>query len=215
MGRVESFIDSILSPEDHGVYLGISSEIKRVNYDQGSRITQITERTGEPDSVYQLWFYNSENLIVKEIYISKLERDTLTDTYSYDDQKRLVIDSAFDNKKKTLVKYTTFEYDTNNNVIEWIQYSNATGTIQVDSKVEASYDDHPNPFHSVMLYAIPYYSDNSGLSHNNIVNLTFSRGTVKQYHYEYKYCSNGWPQSAVVTLEPTQAIVSNIAFDYD
>jgi hypothetical protein len=213
-GRVENFVDSILHPDDNGGYIGVSSDIRRVDYDQDSRITQITERAGPSDSIYQLWFYNAENLIIKNIFISKLEKDTLTDIYSYDDQKRLVIDSFFENKNKSLVRYTTFRYDTNDNVVEWIRYTNASGTFQVDFKAEATYDDHPNPFHFIVLYSIPYFGDNSGLSRNNIVNLTYSNGTVTQYQYEYKYCGNGWPQSAVVTLEPGQTIVRNIAYNY-
>jgi len=209
--RVENFVDSIMFLSDNGGYLGISSDIKRVDYDQDGRITQITERKGPSDSIFQLWFYNAENLIIKNIYISKLEKDTLTDTYSYDDQKRLVIDSFFDNKNKSQAKYTTFRYDTNDNVVEWISYTNGS----VDLKAEATYDEHPNPFHFIMLYAIPYYyGDNSGLSRNNIVTVTYSNGTVTQYGYEYKYCSNGWPLSAVLTLEPGRTIVKNIEFDY-
>jgi len=212
--RVESFQDSIVSREDYGVYVGVASDIKRVNYDQADRMFQVTEREGDIDSIYELRFYNSENLVVKNIFISKLEKDTITNTYSYDAQKRLVIDSVFDNKSKSLVKYTTFRYDTSDNVVEWVHYTNASGTFQIDFKAEATYDDHPNPYHSLALYSIPYEGDNTGLSHNNILTLAYSSGTVGKYQYEYKYCSNGWPQSGVVTLEPDHTIVSNIAFDY-
>lgn len=197
-GRVETFIDSIRFRSDNGGYIGTSSYLERVEYDQGDRITQITEREGSIDSIFQLWFYNAENLVVKNIRISKLEKDTFIHTYNYDAQKRLVIDSVFDNKNKSLVNYTTFRYDTNDNAIEWDHYTNSSGTLLNDFKTEATYDDHPNPFQFIGIYAVPYYDNNSGLSRNNVVTLTASNGTTVQY--QYQYCSNGWPMSAVIRI---------------
>ena len=212
--RLETFVDSILFPGDNSTYVGVSSSIKRVEYDQGGRIIQITERDGPSDSVYQLWFYDAQNLIVKSIFISKLERDTLQHIYSYDIQKRLVIDSAFDNKKQNLVNYTTFRYDTNGNAVEWNHYTNESGTLANDLKAEITYDNHPNPFQGIGLYTVPYEDDYSGLSRNNIIRLTLSNVTVTEYQYQYQYCDNGWPKSAVLTIAPNQKTVRNIAYQY-
>lgn len=213
-GNLETFIDSMWFRTDNGFYTGVAWPINRVEYDLQGRISRIIER--EPlavDGIYQLWFYNAENLVVKNIIVSELDKDTFKHIYNYDSQKRLIIDSVFDNKKKSLINYTTFFYDANDNAVEWHHYTNASGTLQNDLKAQALYDDHPNPFRTIAIYTVPYWNDNSGLSRNNLVKLTISNGTVTQN--QYKYCDNGLPKSVLNTTVSAQTVVRNIQYEYD
>jgi YD repeat-containing protein len=212
-GRLDNVVDSIWFRTDTKSYSGIAWP-NHINYDQEGRIRQVIEREPLGDyGVYQLWFYNAENMVVKNMIVSELDKDTLTHTYSYDAQKRLVTDSVVDSKKKSEINYTIYRYDDKNNVVEWNHYSNSSGSIQNDLRANVVFDDHPNPFQNISLYRIPYWNDNSGLSKNNILKLTISNGVVQQYLFQYY--DNGLPKSAIATTVGAQPKIENLEYQYD
>ena len=139
-------------------------------------------------------------------------RDTIIHFYTYDDHKRVVIDSLYDSENKTLVSYTTFVYNASDNVREWNHYTTASGVLRNDLKAEAVYDDHPNPFYKIGSFVLK--GDINGLSRNNIVKVTASNGTIGQY--QYTYCENGLRRSALITTVSGQITTQNIEkYDYE
>ena len=205
-----NFVDSIWFRTDTKDYTGFAWPIRDIEYDQQGKIIGMTQRNLGFDN-RELWYYNSENLVVKKVSLHFLLRDTVIHFYTYDGEKRLVIDSLYDSENKSLVSYTTFLYDARNNVIESNRYTNASGVLRNDLKVETVYDDHPNPFYTIGLFTIK--GDFSGLSRNNIVKVTTSNGTTVQY--EYRYCGNGLPKSAVITIVSGQITTQNIEYEYE
>jgi len=210
--RLRSFVDSIWFRTDNKTYTGMSWPINDIEYDQNGKIIQVAERDLAFDK-HQLWFYNSENLVSKVVAVHMLSQDTIINFYKYDSNKRLISDSVYNSEKKTLINYTTFGYDANNNAIQWKHFTNTSGTIKNDLTWNVVYDNHPNPYRTVINYAAPNLTGYACVSQNNITRMNCSDGSVQQFQYEYY--SNGLPWRSVNTIVSGQTTIQNVNYLYE
>lgn len=213
-GRLERVVDSMAFRTDNNTLVTMDFPTT-IDYDAAGRVQQITsrQRLGN-DAIYNLWQYDADGKPTVRIYISELERDTVTHYYSYDSGNRLIKDSLFNNKNKRLVEYTVYTYDARDNVVEWNRYSNAFGTLVTELKAVATYDQNPNPYRSVGSTVYTYWYFNFGRSRNNPLTIVYSDGTKETY--QYQYYSNGLPRSAVKSVSaPRYATRENILYAYE
>jgi hypothetical protein len=149
LNRIVRVLDSMTFNTDNNSLASWDNPMS-IEYDAQGRVGIITSRLILlNDAIYNLWQYDANGTPKRRIYIDELARDTITHIYTYDNQNRLLIDSLFNHKNKKLIDYTIYTYDSHDNVVEWNRYTNASGAIKNELKVQAVYDHQPNPYRTV------------------------------------------------------------------
>jgi hypothetical protein len=212
--KLVTVIDSFRMQSDNvDHYIGLSFS-RPLEYDAQGKLAKVTYREGSGSDVYDLLYYNSDAVAIQRLRYSQLENDTLIAYYTYDNKKRLISDSTYNNKNKGLVDFSTYSWDDKDNLVEWKRFTNASGTLQMIASMQASYDENTNPYHALGMTLYPFRRKEQVLSKNNIVREIYSDGI--SVSYEYAYYSNGLPKGATVATASLNGLVSRkVEFIYE
>lgn len=212
--KLVTVIDSFRMQSDNADhYIGLSFS-RPLEYDAQGNLAKVTYREGSGSDVYDLLYYNNDAVAIQRLLYSQLENDTLINYYTYDNEKRLISDSTYNNKKIGLVDFTTYSWDDHDNLVEWKRFTNASGTLQMIASMKASYDENTNPYHALGMTLYPFRRKEQVLSKNNIVQEMYSDGT--SVSYEYTYYSNGLPKGATIATTSLNGLVSRkVEFIYE
>jgi hypothetical protein len=206
--KLVTVIDSFRMQSDNlGHYIGLSFS-RPLEYDAQGKLAKVTYREGSGSDVYDLLYYNSDGVAIQRLNYSQLENDTLINYYTYDNKKRLISDSTYNNKKIGLVDFTTYSWDDKDNLVGWKRFTNASGTLQMMASMQATYDQNTNPYHALGMTLYPFRRKEQVLSKNNIVQEKYSDGT--SVSYEYTYYSNGLPKGATIATASLNGGVSRM-----
>lgn len=162
--------------------------------------------------------YNTQWQVMKELYTSSfIPTYKVINTYSYDAQGRLAVDTMHNYRSDEVNGYTNFIYDGSNNVVQWQQFIKEGGAMKSSGIVVANYNTHKNPFHvlglAVYFLRRPDISPNMLLSRYNPLQIIYNSSYNQNYSYEYY--SNGLPKKTVVrTKDGGPFSVTDIEFFY-
>lgn len=178
-GRLNTMIDSNNNGNISKTY---------ITYDAEGKLSKVT--SGGATYTFE---YDNKGLITKRFVLYPGQQTaSLEDVYTYDVNRRVVIDSIFSYWSGNLFETVSYSYDQNNNIMELEVIDKAYGTLSRQCKY--SYDNHPNPLNS--LSVLSYILDSSEeiplLGRNNLLTLKDSYGNTLNYSYEYS--SNALPK---------------------
>jgi hypothetical protein len=159
---------------------GASNRVQTFHYDLQGRLI----RSGTDSFVY-----NNSNQIIKRYrqLSSDPSRSFYVNSFTYDTNGRLVIDSIFTGKtianpaERMVTTSILYTYDNNNNLIkqDWINFSQVNPTHFI---INNQFDNSPNPFNKNAYVMYMAGAEPPVISTNN----------VSKAGYVYEYYSNGY-----------------------
>src|SRR5688572_3179239 len=153
---------------------------------------------GEPvnEVLYSLLYNNNNQVVEKQITTFSVGPDKKINTYSYDAQGRLIVDTTYSYWNDEIFSYMAFIYDGNNNIIQWEEYSRWSGTMESEGITTASYNSVNNPYTSLGPGVYFIGGGSSLLSKHNRVQTNYYDGTTETYTYDYY--NNGLVKKVVI-----------------
>jgi hypothetical protein len=159
-----------------------------ITYDADGRLSKVTNG----GTAYTFEFDNKGLIAKKFVLYPGQQAASVEDVYSYDVNRRVVIDSLFSYWSGNLFETITYSYDQNNNITEIEVIDKAYGTLS--RQCQYSYDNHPNPLNSigVLSYILDSSEEIQLLGRNNLLTTKDRYGNIINYTYEYN--RNGLPK---------------------
>jgi hypothetical protein len=142
--------------------------------------------------------YDNSNRIIKKFFTSSTIPETkLRNTYSYNAQGNLLVDTAYDHWSNSIWGYTKLTYDGDDNIIQVERFEkNPSGVLESKSISKALYGTQKNPYESVGTALYFYlYEQETLLSKNALQQLQYSNGDKVDYTYDI--LPNGLPRKVV------------------
>lgn len=142
--------------------------------------------------------YDNNNRIIKRFHFSSsIPGPKLINTYTYDGQGRLLVDTAYDYWSNTVWEYARFTYDGSGNIIQSERFEkNQNGVFESKGLDKISYGTQRNPYESISLPLYFYlYRGETSLSKNAVKQYEYSNGDKVTYNYDN--LPNGLPSQVV------------------
>ena len=140
---------------------------------------------------------NSNRLIKKFVSSSTIPEPKIRNTYSYDAQGNLLVDTAYDYWSNTIWGYTKFTYDGSGNISQIERFEKNQNSVLESKRIDkAVYGAQMNPYKSagIALYFFLYQQE-TVLSKNAIQQLQYLNGDKVDYTYDN--LPNGLPGKVV------------------
>ena len=142
--------------------------------------------------------YDNSNRLIKKFGTSSTSPDfKIRNTYSYDAQGNLLVDTAYDYWSNTIRGYTKLTYDGSDNISQVERFEkNQSGVVESKRIDKALYSAQKNPYESAgtALYFFLYQQETL-LSKNALQQLQYSNGD--RVNYTYDNLPNGLPNKVV------------------
>jgi len=130
--------------------------------------------------------------IIKRYSYSSFGGSPFINSYAYDNNGRLVADSAYNYWSAGIGAYSSYSYDQNGNVVTKKSYRNNGGTFHLEATLQMQYDNNPNPFYDLKPL---FYSSQWDicLSRNNCI--VSNDGIHPPNNYSFQYNPDDSPSS--------------------
>jgi hypothetical protein len=148
-----------------------------------------------------LFEYNNDNKIVKNTYLALSPTTTggNNHSYKYDSLGRLIADTTLPTVPNNPKRYTTFTYDTSNNVIKRREYyGNNVGTAySFMYEYTSTYDTNANPYKNIgpVLYVI-----------------SADRYPISACNLTREFRSGDYPYVMIHTYDSTHRIIKSLSY---
>lgn len=169
-----------------------------LEYDTSGKLVQSEELYKPANSFWRASYTYSNDRIIRRVN-SDAFGDTIKNIYTYNSQGKLIADTLYKSGDQNY-SYTTFKYNSNENIEELEYFYNYLGTWQKVGTVQGKYNNELNPYNSIglMYYITKGYTENnySAMSKNLVTQLITGFGPVD---YNYEYYLNGFPKKVLIT----------------
>jgi hypothetical protein len=175
-----------------------------IQYDQQDRMTKMVfiryyqSMNNSTGQWIDSFAYDNSNRLIKKFAISPmLSAPKIRNTYSYDGQGNLVVDTAHDYWSDKILGYTRLSYDGSRNIIQVERFENNLNGVFESKRIEkALYGAQKNPYESAgtALYFF-LYEQETLLSKYAVQQLQYSNG--EKVDFSYDNLPNGLPGKVV------------------
>lgn len=187
-------------------------KIATLGYDSHGKLANYLFKVAMGTPVSASFVYDGNGRVIKKI-TDQAGVPKFTNIYAYDTKGRLIADTLMDHD---LIRgYSLFQYDKNDNVIEWhsIISKSSTFTIEHHFTYYFAYDNKPNSYSSI---GKNIYFVRGGrpelLSKNNLLQIKWSGA---QIDYTYEYYNSGLPKNICSTHPDPRVTPSCTEFFFD
>ena len=160
-------------------------------YNTGDKILNYT-RSDEKGYQWSSSFrYNTDGHVTEQMENGP-NGPILTNRYTYDTRGRLIADTSY-YRNNSIISYSTYKYDNNDNVVEWEHFlhNNLFNTLDRQWTVYFSYDTKLNSYRNLNRAVYFMGGRPELLSKNNLLRMRYNTVTID---YKYEYYNTGLPK---------------------